>query len=115
MTKNPLNGKQCTNCQQIMFPNRLFCKNCRSTKLEDYELPTKGKIYSFTTVHYPLSHYDNPPYYVGLVTFDSDDVIITARIESSDEEKISINQEVELSVKTFSESGSLSIVVAKII
>jgi uncharacterized OB-fold protein len=82
--------------------------------LKDYDLPSKGKIYSFTTVHYPLSHYDNPPYYVGLISFDTDDVIITARIESPDEEKIIIDQEVELSVKTFPESGSLPIVVARI-
>lgn len=115
MTNNQINGMRCMNCQQIIFPKRHFCKNCRSTELEDYQLPSKGKIYSFTTVHYPLSHYDNPPYYVGLINFDNDEVIITARIQSPEEEKIKINQEVELSVKTFSESGSLPIVVATIL
>lgn len=115
MSINTIVGKKCGNCQNIIFPVRLFCNNCRSTDLSDYNLPLKGKIYSFTTVHYPLSHYNNPPYYVGLISFDNDDTIITARIELGNKEKIEIDQEVELKVTSFPESDSLPIILAKIL
>ena len=59
-----LEALQCNQCQKLIFPKRKFCNNCRSTNLKEITLSKTGKLYSFTTVHYPLSKYNNPPYFV---------------------------------------------------
>ncbi len=110
-----LEALQCNNCQKVIFPKRKFCNNCRSTNLNNFTISRTGKLYSFTTVHYPLSKYDNPPYYVGLVSLNDNTLKVTARIEAKNKEDIKLDQEVEVSIKNFPESGSLPIVVAKIL
>ena len=74
---------QCNQCQKLIFPIRTFCNNCRSSNLEKISISNKGILYSFTTVHYPLSKYDNPPYFVGLVALNDNKLKVTARIGRS--------------------------------
>ncbi|MFW9928328.1 MAG: Zn-ribbon domain-containing OB-fold protein [Candidatus Thorarchaeota archaeon] len=114
-TRIQLEGCKCSNCDTIMFPKRKFCKNCSSNNLISFIIPNKGKIYSFTTIYYPLSHYDNPPYDIGLITLENIDSLVTARIERKNSQDIKINQDVELFLTNFPESGNLPIIMAKII
>ena len=90
-----LNALECNQCQKNIFPPRKFCNNCRSENLNEITLSKKGKIYSFTTIHYPLSKYDNPPYFVGLISLNDNKLKVTARIETNDLKNIKIDQGVK--------------------
>ena len=103
-------GQLCTNCQTKIFPRRSFCPNCRKTKFSDWEVPTEGVIYSFTTVNFPLDKYESPPYLVGLISVNEDEKnIVTARLKQN---QIKIGQKVKLEVGTFPETKDLKILIA---
>jgi uncharacterized OB-fold protein len=108
-------GKECANCHKKIYPARLYCPNCRNTKFLDWRLPREGTIYSFTTVNFPLSKYDHPPYHIGLIQVEngSEKSLVTARLRpTTPNREIMIGQKVKLDISTFEESGSLKILVA---
>ncbi len=43
-------GQKCTDCGQIIFPPRVLCPDCGSSKTEKYPLSGKGKIYTYTVI-----------------------------------------------------------------
>ena len=59
-------ANKCTSCGQIYFPKAQICVNCSHNNLEELELGGKGKIFSYTVVHMPSSHF-NPPYAAGYI------------------------------------------------
>lgn len=99
MSSQEILGVQCTSCSTKTFPKRNFCPNCRGTKLKDWIVPSEGVIYSFTIVHFPIEKYENAPYYVGLISFESDKKpLITAQLSFQKEENLQIGKNVTLSV-----------------
>ena len=99
MSSQKILGVQCTSCSTKTFPKRNFCPNCRSTQLKDWAVPLEGVIYSFTIVHFPIEKYDEAPYYVGLISFESDKKpLITAKLSFQNEENLKIGKSVHLSV-----------------
>ena len=103
---------KCNQCGQVIYPERKFCPTCRSTDLKDTLLPSKGSIFSYTTIHYPLDNYPNPPYHIGLVQVDKVGILVIARLEIQNSENIEIGKRVNLDIKTYPESGDLPILVA---
>lgn len=43
-------GQKCSDCGQILFPPRMLCPACGSSKLEDYPLSGNGEIYTYTII-----------------------------------------------------------------
>ncbi len=43
-------SNRCTECEEIIFPPRLYCRYCYSLTKKDLPLPKTGKIYSLTTI-----------------------------------------------------------------
>ena len=99
MSSQELIGVQCSDCSTKTFPKRTFCPSCRSTNLKNWNVPSKGIIYSYTIVNFPIDRYENAPYYVGLISVESENKpLITAQIKVDDVNKLKIGQNVTLSV-----------------
>ncbi len=115
MTTEEIIGVQCTSCSTKTFPKRNFCPNCRSMKLQKWKVPTKGVIYSYTIVHFPIEKYDDAPYYVGLISVESDKKpLITAKLSFKDLSKLKIGQTVSLMVNKNFGPFNRNIIVASV-
>lgn len=108
-------GIQCSNCSTKSFPKRNFCPNCRNTNLNEWLVPQKGSIYSYTIVNFPIDKYEDAPYYVGLISVGSErKPLITAQIKFTDVSKLKIGQIVSLSVNKNFGPYNRNIIVAKL-
>ena len=87
-------GSRCKKCNELFFPSRIFCGNCRTDELEDYKFKGTGKIYTYSTVYFPpLGLEKHVPYTVAIVKLDEgpkmtaqiiefDNIEIGTRVES---------------------------------
>ena len=115
MSIQELIGVQCSDCSAKTFPKRTFCPSCRSTNLKDWIVPSKGVIYSYTIVNFPIDHYEDAPYYVGLISVEkTDKPLITAQLKVDEPNKIKIGQNVTLSVNNNFGPFNRTIVIASI-
>ena len=115
MSTHELIGVQCSNCSTKTFPKRSFCPSCRSTKLKDWNVPSKGSIYSYTIVNFPIDQYDDAPYYVGLISVeDTNKPLITAQLRVNETNKLKIGQNVTLFVNNKYGPFNRTIVVASV-
>lgn len=46
-----LMGVRCNNCESLYLPPRPMCTACYSNDMEWVEMPLKGKLAAFTTIH----------------------------------------------------------------
>ncbi len=91
---------RCSFCGKLYVPPAYFCRSCRSEKLEGTEIPGKGVIYTYSTVHIPLATLEEEaPYTVAIVDIEGG-CKITGRIivssEESSQDKLSIGAPVEV-------------------
>lgn len=63
--KIALLASRCTSCARSYFPRRPGCLKCGGTTY-DTEVGPAGRLFSFSTVHMPTTHF-KPPYCVGLI------------------------------------------------
>ena len=65
-----MSGK-CRKCGKIHFPPRPMCDCCFSKEFEWTEIPTKGKLLTYTIIHIaPAQFQSMAPYVVGIVKFE---------------------------------------------
>ncbi|MEW6440529.1 MAG: OB-fold domain-containing protein [bacterium] len=64
-------GSRCRSCAELFFPRKEIglCGHCQSGELEEVELSTSGKIYSYTIVTQrpPVYYKGEVPYALGFV------------------------------------------------
>ena len=46
-----LSGQKCQGCGAVSYPRRHLCWQCSSTRLEDYKISRRGKVFTFTKDH----------------------------------------------------------------
>ena len=67
---------QCTSCNELVLPPRLFCPNCNSKTTNWKNLSGKGTLRSFTVIHIAGTSYaDDVPYIVAIVKLDEGPLI----------------------------------------
>ena len=47
-------GTRCADCGEHFFPRRAICAKCMSERTEDVLLGPRGRLFSYTFVHFPL-------------------------------------------------------------
>ena len=47
-------GSRCRACREVFFPRREVCAQCLERACEDVTLGTRGVLYTYTYVHFPL-------------------------------------------------------------
>ena len=91
-------GNKCESCGKVFFPKREICSNCcTDNTMTDYELSTKGKIYSYTVVYYQGLLGIKSPYAYGFVDLPQDNVRVLSIFTEC--EKLEVNMDVELAIE----------------
>ena len=102
-------GVQCADCDTIVFPPRAgSCPNpaCSGTQLDPAPLGRTGRIWSYTTNHYPPpepSIAPDPfvPYTVAAVELVDEQLVVLGQMaDGTDPDCLKVGQEVELVVET---------------
>jgi uncharacterized OB-fold protein len=67
-----LMGGKCRKCGKVHLPPRPLCDRCFSGEFEWTELPSKGKLLTYTVIHVaPTQFQEMAPYAVGIVQLES--------------------------------------------
>jgi uncharacterized OB-fold protein len=91
---------KCYSCEKLYVPPAYSCRSCKSDNLGETEIPGKGTIYTYSTVHIPLATLEKEaPYTVAIVEIEAG-CKITGRLTVSSEkpfqDKLSIGTPVEV-------------------
>ena len=57
---------KCKACERIHFPKPTLCLDCCADVLEPVPLSRRGRLFTYTIVHMPASHFQ-PPHAAGYV------------------------------------------------
>lgn len=91
---------KCSSCGTVQVPPAYSCMACKSEKLEETQIPGKGTIYTYSTVHIPLATLEKEaPYTVAIVEIEGGCKITGRVIVPSEEplqDKLSIGALVEV-------------------
>jgi len=103
-------GTMCKKCGARYFPPRKICPKCGSRDLEEYPLPEKGKVLSWTVVRYPPDMFsDFAPYVLGLIELD-DGTRIVAQIADVSIDEVKVGMRVRMTIRRAFEEGSSGII-----
>ena len=80
-------GVCCNRCGHVGFPRQAYgCEKCGAygPDLTDVDIPTKGRLQSFATVHHHPSPSITPPFVIGEVRLDAGLVVRATMVETTD-------------------------------
>ena len=91
-------GVRCETCNRVVVPPRSVCGFCNQDMKQWVEVANEGVLVNFTVAHVyidngqviPLSE----PYVIGQVRLDGADSLLTAKIEASESETLSMGMRV---------------------
>jgi hypothetical protein len=74
--KNIIEGKllggKCRKCAKVHLPPRPICDSCYSKEFDWIEIPTKGKLLTYTVIHIsPAQFQSMTPYAIGIVQLEN--------------------------------------------
>lgn len=93
-------GNKCRSCGTVFFPRRAICPNCfTNDTLTEVELSSKGKIYTYTIVHFPSPAGIEAPYAYGYVDLPENNIRVFSLFTESDPKKLEIGMNVELVIE----------------
>ena len=63
-----LMGVRCGRCKKVTVPPRSTCPHCGKSDLAWTELPNKGRLVTYTVIHFPPAQFQAlAPYPIGIV------------------------------------------------
>jgi hypothetical protein len=72
INQGKLLGGKCKKCGKVHLPPRPLCDNCYSKEFEWTEIPTKGKLLTYTVIHIaPTLFQSMVPYAMGIVQLEN--------------------------------------------
>src|SRR5512135_1931080 len=79
-----LEGAQCANCGEKLFPPKEICPKCKGDQFAPYVFSGRGEIYSYSVMYQAPHGFDKElPYTVALVKL-AEGPIITAQLTDID-------------------------------
>lgn len=97
--KPTLLGSRCKNCGRVFFPRRLRCAACAGADLEQVNLSSKGRLFSFVVVEQkPKFALVEAPYVLGEVALP-EGVHVYAVIRGCDPKDLQEDLEVTLALE----------------
>jgi len=94
-------GSKCVECGEYFFPRRPICARCLAHGCEDVTLSSRGTLFTYTYVHFPLMNSqraDHGGYGVGQVDLPEGPRI--QAVLSGGENDFQIGMEMELELET---------------
>lgn len=102
-------GARCKQCGRTHYPPGPACPYCGSTDLESVSLPWRGRLLSYTVIHYPPGDSrSEAPLILGLV--DLGPVRIIAELTDVKPEELDGVEEVEATVRKVDEQGESGVI-----
>ncbi len=92
-------GTRCDDCGECFFPRRVVCARCLSQNARDVELATRGTLYTYTYVHFPLfasRRADHGGYGVGQVDLPEGPRVQAVLSGGPDDFRFGMHMELEL-------------------
>ena len=113
LAEGKIKGTVCKQCGAKYFPPRADCAACLSNEMDWFDMPTKGKLETFTTAMYaPFGFEADPPYTMGVVDF-GDGLKLFARVDKAlKHEDIRVGMDVSIRSLTY-DDGQLSFEIIK--
>jgi uncharacterized OB-fold protein len=72
MNEGKLMAGTCKKCGKIHFPPRQLCDQCLSKEFEWTQIPTRGKLLTYTIIHIaPTQFQAMAPYTIGIIELDN--------------------------------------------
>lgn len=72
MNEGKLMAGRCKKCGKIHFPPRQLCDECLSNEFEWTQIPTRGKLLTYTIIHIaPAQFQATAPYAIGIIGLDN--------------------------------------------
>ncbi|MEM2237537.1 MAG: Zn-ribbon domain-containing OB-fold protein [Candidatus Caldarchaeum sp.] len=106
-----LEGSRCTVCGHFHPYKRLVCRRCRSKRLDEDRLPSKGRLLYYTVVTQAQHGFENnTPYIVGLVEID-DGTQLVGQLTDCDPEDLKPGTVVEPVVRRIRADGDSRLIV----
>lgn len=90
-----LMGVTCTRCGKVTVPPRSLCPRCGSSDMNWTELPSRGRLVTYTVIHVsPVQFQELAPYAVGIVEF-ADGARLPGMIRNVKFENLKIGMELQ--------------------
>lgn len=106
-----LEGAQCEDCNEIFFPARSICPQCRSENVAPYQLGGRGRVYSYSTVYDPPAGFEEyVPYIVALIQLE-EGPLVAAQLTDIDPADVEIDMPVEMvtrALRRYGEDGLIT-------
>ena len=100
INQGKLLGGRCIKCGKVHLPPRPLCDNCYSKEFEWTEIPTKGKLLTYTVIHIaPVQFQSMAPYAMGIFQLASGSKIL-GMIKGVALEQIKIGMELTMDCGT---------------
>jgi uncharacterized OB-fold protein len=101
-------GSRCRLCGEVFFPRRHACARCLGRDLEDVELGTRGTLYTWTWVHFPLFNSrraEDGGYGVGQIDLPEGPRVQAVLSGGPDAFRVGMDMEIELETLRENEKG----------
>jgi hypothetical protein len=106
-----LTGVRCTNCQQIYFPPRPLCPQCRRLgRLERENLRGVGTVLTYTVIRSASEGFHQQTPYIMAVVQLEDGPCLTTQIVDCKETEIEIGMPVERVFRKITEDGEAGLI-----
>jgi uncharacterized protein len=113
LTEGKIEGTVCKQCGAKYFPPRADCATCLSKEMDWFEIPTKGKLETFTTAYYaPFGFEADPPYTMGVVDFGGGLKLFARLTKGINPEEVSVGMDVTIRPLKY-DDGQISFEVVK--
>lgn len=98
-TAGVLTLQRCRACGHVQHPPEEVCEACQETEFASFESTGRGRVESFSVVHYPVHPdlADQVPYVVVLVSVDdAPGLLITGNVAGASPEDVRIGEAVRV-------------------
>lgn len=87
---------KCSSCDRLQVPPAYLCRFCKSDKLQEMEIPGRGVLYTYSTVHVPIASLEKEAPYTVIIVELKEGCKLTGRLVKPSSEKLAIGALVEL-------------------
>jgi len=97
-------GGKCLKCGKVHLPPRPLCDNCHSKEFEWVDLPSRGKLVTYTVIHIAPKQFESmAPYPVGIIQL-AEGLRIPGMISGVAADQIKIGMELKLDFEPCAQS-----------
>lgn len=104
-------GSVCRSCNEMFFPQRKLCPNCRRKgRVEEIKFSGDGEIYSHTTIYAPTRGFEYLNPYIMAIVKLKEGPLITSQIVDCRPDDVRVGEKVRVVFRKIIEDGDSGII-----